>query len=91
MLTEESGESGGAPSKSRCDGGPAHGTPLAVVATGAVGAKDLGEGVGIEPVPAKLEEESAEANEGCAVATKRDGVARMVESADSGAFNEGAP
>ena len=90
-LAEKRGESGNAPGKSCGDDSSAHGAPLAVVATGVVGAEDLSEGAEIEPVPAEPEEASAKDNEGCVVAAKRDGAARMVESADSGAFVEGAP
>ena len=90
-LAKESSESGDALGESHGDGGLAHGSPLAVVATGAIRVEDLGEGARIEPVPAEPEEESVEDNEGCAVAAKRDGAAEMVELANSGAFDEGAP
>jgi hypothetical protein len=46
-LAEESGESSDALSESCCHGGSAHGTPLAIVAIGAVGAEDLGEKPGL--------------------------------------------
>ncbi|KAE8124685.1 hypothetical protein FH972_019550 [Carpinus fangiana] len=69
---------------SRGHGGSAHGAPLAIVATGFIGAEDLGEGAGIEPVPVEPEKESVKDNEGCAVAVT------MVKLADSGAFDEGA-
>ena len=48
-LAEESGESGGAPDESCGHGGPTHDAPLVVVAIGAVGAKDLGEDLGLNP------------------------------------------
>jgi hypothetical protein len=91
-LAEESGESDSALGKSHGHGGPAHGAPLAVVATRAVGAEDLSEEPGLNPYQPNQRRKVPRTTRDVLVAAKCDGAAAgMVESADSRAFDEGTP